>query len=178
MSLSVACAGAWACWLLPLPPSHPRAWPGPRARWLPFASGILLLCVLTSSRAGCIASSFLLKTTGVVGRGSRIRSVLDSGERELLSNKFPGGWVPIPCQANHLVFGDADASATLAKRTCPPGVPPTHPIFPSGGAASCELWAGAPWTAGPSEPLFLTPHTWDGDADGSMHLLSFGKRCV
>ena len=166
-------------WLLPWPPS--RAWPGPRARSLLFAS------------------SCLLKTTGVVGRGSRIQSVLDSGEKGTLSNKFPGGWIRIPCQANpgnnvldggeewrarrlaslnHVVFGDADASATLAKRTCPPGVPPTHPIFPSGGAASCELWAGAPWTAGPSEPLFLTPHTWDGDADGSMHLLSFGKRCV
>ena len=143
MSLSVACAGAWACWLLPLPPSHPRAWPGPRARWLPFASGILLLCVLTSSRAGCIASSFLLKTTGVVGRGSRIQSVLDSGEKGTLSNKFPGGWIRIPCQANpgnnvldggeewragrlaslnHVVFGDADASATLANA-------PAHPIF-------------------------------------------------
>ena len=89
-------------WLLPWPPS--RAWPGPRARSLLFAS------------------SCLLKTTGVVGRGSRIQSVLDSGEKGTLSNKFPGGWVPIPCQANHLVFGDADASATLANA-------PAHPIF-------------------------------------------------
>ena len=67
-------------WLLPWPPS--RAWPGPRARSLLFAS------------------SCLLKTTGVVGRGSRIQSVLDSGEKGTLSNKFPGGWIRIPCQAN------------------------------------------------------------------------------
>ena len=110
-------------WLLPWPPS--RAWPGPRARSLLFAS------------------SCLLKTTGVVGRGSRIQSVLDSGEKGTLSNKFPGGWIRIPCQANpgnnvldggeewrarrlaslnHVVFGDADASATLANA-------PAHPIF-------------------------------------------------